>query len=101
MTADGVEADMNFRDGATPEIRRREMMGDRRQARGRGANRSASHFTTLITFIVCLFLTPQTADASRKVYKYHLCACLNTRKQNNDNENKESYFCDAEPSRAH
>ena len=37
MMADGVEAVMNFRDGATPEIRRREMMGDRRrQAGGRG-----------------------------------------------------------------
>ena len=38
MMADGVEAVMNFRDGATPEIRRREMMGDRRQAGGRGAS---------------------------------------------------------------
>jgi hypothetical protein len=28
MITDGVEADMNFRDTGTPEIRRREMMED-------------------------------------------------------------------------
>jgi len=31
MMADGVEADMSFRDGATSEIRRREMMDGKRQ----------------------------------------------------------------------
>ena len=60
MMEDGVEADMNFRDGVTPEIRRGEMMGDRRQAGGRGASsdghqawsQKSVHLITLITFIV-------------------------------------------------
>jgi len=38
MMAGGVEADMSFRDYATPEIRRREMMDGRQQVDGVRAN---------------------------------------------------------------
>ena len=79
MMADGVEVDMNFRDGA-PEITRYEI--DRRQVDGvrvmvtkRGhRSPSASHFITLIKLIVCLLSTPQTAEASCKITTPSLCA---------------------------
>jgi len=64
---------------------------------------SGSHFIsfiTLITFIVGLLPTPRTAEASRKITNTISVRVLIQGKQNNDNEDKESYFCDAGPMRA-
>jgi len=76
MMADGVEADMNFRDAATPEIRRREMMEGQRtghewtrcEVRVMVTLPSWSQKSVfMIWFIMSLSSTPQTAESSRKI----------------------------------
>jgi len=111
MMAGGVEADMSFRDCATPEIRRRGMMDGRQQVDGLRAMAQVTKRPSVVTksvhitlhhldHVMCLLSTSRTAEASRKTTNTISVRVLIQEKQNNDKENKESYFCDAGPSRA-
>jgi hypothetical protein len=82
MMADGVEADIAFRNAERLEITQREMVD--RAIKGRGFTRVREHGTS-----------------NPNKHKHNIRACfVKKQKQRYSKENKDSYFCAAEPARS-
>ena len=82
MMADGVEVDIAFRNAERLEITQREMVD--RVIKGSGFTRVREHGTS-----------------NPNKHKHNIRACfVYKKKQRYSKENKDSYFCAAEPARS-